>query len=436
MTPIKNCPAGERLAALFDGGAYTETDAGLSAGVITAYGYIGGIPAYAFSQDITDNEGAVGTLHGKKICRILELAAKNGVPVVGIYDSKGALIEEGTDALDAVSGILMEMGNISGVVPVISVIPGVCAGSMAVIASSADFSVITAKGELYMTANSASSPENAAENGAVSAYAPDEAEAFELVRRYISLMPQNNLSPVPEFEFEEPQKTAFDSGESAVLSIADEESVIELSKGFGTSCTALCTVGGVSAGIAAAVGKDKLTGEDCSKIAKLVRLCDAFGLPVITVIDSEGFADEGIGGVRACARVSGVYAEAVVPKIAVISGKACGAVFNAFAGKNVSADEVIALTGSVIAPIDPLTAAEFLYHDKLKGAADLASERKRLADEYAAKDGSPEAAAAKGTVNSVVSPENARAAVLAVLDIASGKRLSRRLPKKHSILPL
>ena len=137
------CPARERLAALFDDGVYTETGSNLRAGenlagVVTAYGYIGGTPAYAFSQDSTVMKGAVSLAHSAKICKMFELAARNGVPVVGIYDSCGAFVEDGADALNAYSDILLSMGSLSGVVPMVSVISGVCAGTMAMIASSDD----------------------------------------------------------------------------------------------------------------------------------------------------------------------------------------------------------------------------------------------------------------------------------------------------------
>ncbi len=440
----ESCPARNRLTALFDDGVFTETGTGAKngenpAGVVTAYGYIGGCPAYAFSQDTTVMSGAVSAVHSAKICRMLELAARNGVPVVGIYDSCGAFINDGADALNAYSDMLLNIGNISGVVPVVSVISGVCSGAMAMIACSADFTVMTEGAELYMSANAdRSGAEYAAECGTVSMCAPNDEKAMEAVRRYLSLMPPNNLSPVPEFEFEASSSVDFSTPESAAESIADTDSLLEISSAFGKgSYTALCTVNGSSAGIAA-VGRNggRLNADDCAKLSRFVRICDAYGLPVITVVDTEGFDLCGAEAARACAKLSGAYAEAVCPKITLISGKAYGAAFIAFAGKNCAADEVLALPDAVIAPLDPMTAAEFLYHDKLKGAADLKAARQAAADEYAEKEASAFAAAAKGAVNDIVTSENARTRIASVLDVTAGKRLSRRLPKKHSILPL
>lgn len=435
------CPARERLSALFDDGVFTETASGRSAGgdpsgVVTAYGYINGCPAYAFSQDSTAAKGAVSRAHSEKVCRMFDLAAKNGVPVVGIYDSCGAFIEDGADALNAYSEMLLEAGNLSGVVPTVSVIAGVCAGSMAVVAAAADYVVMTEGAELYAAVGGDSSAKAAAESGVVSATAENDAAAMESVRKYLSLMPQNNLSPLPEFEFDAPAAASFESASEGIMSIADEGSVLELRADFGkASQTTLCTIGGTTAGIAA-VGKGKLTADDCAKLAGFVRLCDAFSIPVVTVVDTEGFDMSGAESVRAAARLSGAYADATCAKIAVISGKAYGAAFIAFAGKNSAADQVFALPEAVIAPIDPVTAAEFLYHDKLRGANDLAAERNKVAAEYAENEASAFAAAAKGAVDDVIPAESVRSAVMGVLDITAGKRLNKRLPKKHSVLPL
>lgn len=439
-----SCPARERLAALFDDGVFTETGSNVRAGdnpagVVTAYGYIGGSPAYAFSQDKTVLKGAVSLAHSAKICKMFELAARNGVPVVGIYDSCGAFVEDGADALNAYSDILLNIGNLSGVVPVVSVISGVCAGTMAMIAASADFSVMTESAELYLDAvNGSSSAACAAESGAVSACAKDDAEAMGIVRKYLSLMPQNNLTPLPEFEYDAPAAASFENADKACESIADCDSAAELYKDYGkASFTALCTVSGVTAGIAATnKTKDKLTAADCAKLARFVRLCDAYSIPVISVVDTEGFELDSADIIRCSAALSGAYAEASCAKIALVSGKACGMSYIAFAGRNASADAVFALAEAVIAPVDPITAAEFLHHDKLKGAEDLSAARQKLADEYAETDGSAFAAAAKGAVDEVVSAEEAREKIASVLDITAGKRLNKRLPKKHSILPL
>lgn len=439
----QNNTARSRLAELFDDGVFTETGSGITqdgtpSGVVTAYGYINGCPAYAFSQDSDKLNGAVSKAHSAKICRMLELAARNGVPVVGIYDSCGAFMNDGADALNAYSDILLAFGNISGVVPTVSVISGVCTGTMAMIAASADYSVITRKAEFYVSPSTASAPDAAAASGAVSGLADDDRSAMEMARTYLSLMPMNNLSPIPEFEAASPDGCDYSDAHNAALSLADRDSLFELYPQFGTaSYTALCTIGGVSAGIAAVNNTDaRITADDCAKLSRFVRLCDAYSLPIVTVIDNEGLDNNDPQLIRACAKLSGAYADATCAKISLVTGKAYGSVYIALAGKNVSADAVFALPDAVISPIDPITAAEFLYHDRLKGVTDTAAARADIAAEYAEKEGSAFAAAEKGAVDEIVTAENARAAICSVLEITAGKRLNKRLPKKHSIFAL
>lgn len=430
--------AGERLAALFDGGVYTEVDAGVKngdslAGVVTAYGYVDGSPVYAFSQDSSVKGGAVNRQHAAKICRIFDLASRTGVPVVGIYDSNGAFVDDGAEAIKAYSDMLMWTSNLSGVVPQISVVAGTCAGSAAMIACSADFVVITAEGELYTAAGAESKGEDAVKNGTASISADTDKDAMEAVRKLISVLPANNISIPPMFEFEASSKPASGSAADIAEAAADAGSVIELSAGFGTAAyTAMATIGGSAVGIAATnKTADKLTSEDCSKLARFVRTCDAFSVPVLTVIDTEGFAKDAC--VRDTAKLASAYAEATTLKISLVSGKAYGAAMAALGAGN--ADITYAYPDSVISPIAPVTAVEFLWHDKLKGAADLAAERNRLAEQYAEENGSPFDAAAKNCVDDIIAPEEARTKIQAVLEAMSGKRMTKRLPKKHSNMP-
>ena len=439
--------AKKRLAALFDDGAYTEIDAYAKAGdaltgVVAAYGFVNGTPVYAFSQDKTVKSGAVSKAHAAKICKVLELASRNGVPVVGIYDSCGAFVEDGADALNAYGDILMHTSNLSGVVPQIALIAGVCAGSAAMIAASADFVVMTEDAELYMApATAAGTAAAAAKAGVASAVAKDEAEAIAKVKEIVAFMPQNNLSPVPEFDFSESGKAAEGNAEEITAAIADQGSVIELSADFGTAAyTALAAVGGATTGIVATNKTDaKLTSDDSAKIARFVRMCDAFSIPVVTVVDTKGFeadeATEFAGAVRNIAKVANAYAEATTAKISLITGNAYGSAFVALAGNNANADMTFAYADSVVAAMDPTAAAEFLYHDELKGAADVKAKRNELAARYADESASAFDAAAKGAVDEIITPADARAKIISVLDISAGKRMNKRLPKKHSNMP-
>ena len=427
------------LSALFDDGVYTELSAGYQGrsgqSVITAYGYAGGTPVYVFAQDSSVSGGAVDSVHAAKIAQVFELAARNGMPVIGVYDSRGAFVDDGVESLNAYSLMLEKLTAMSGVVPTVSVITGICSGSMALIASSADLVVMTKDAEIYLDAADPSSADKAAENGTVQLVAKDAADALDKVRRYLSLMPQNDLSPLPEYEYDPPAAADMSDAHKACESVADAGSIIELSAAFGkASVTALGTVNGTAAGLVATdKTAGKLTPHDLQKIARFVRLCDAYGIPVVTIVDCEGIENKGCAA-RMLVRMAAVYSEAVCPKVTIISGKATGAVFTAFAGKNAAADMTIALDTAVIAPIDPMTAAEFLYHDRLIGAADPAAVRKASAEEYARTEGSAALAAQRGAVDMVTDASGVRAAAASALDFAAGKRLLRRLPKKHSVI--
>lgn len=176
---------------------------------------------------------------------------------------------------------------------------------------------------------------------------------------------------------------------------------------------------------------DKLTSDDCSKLARFVRTCDAFSIPVLTYIDTEGFASNTC--VRDMAKVSNAYAEATTLKVSVVSGRAYGVAMAAFGAGN--ADVTYAYPEAVISPIAPVAAVEFLWHDKLKGAANLSEERNKLAAQYADENASAFDAASKGCVDGIISADEARGKIIAVLELMNGKRMTKRLPKKHSNMP-
>lgn len=449
----QNTSARKRLTALFDEGSFRELDAlvtngdGLT-GVITAYGYVEGNPVYAFSQDSSVKNGAVGKAHAAKIIKLLELAAETGAPVVGIHDSNGAFLDGGVDALSAYGEMLKWMSNLSGVVPQIAVIAGTCAGSAAMMACSCDFVIMTEKSEFFMTppfetskTAGAGTAKNAAKAGTANIICKEDIEAVETARKLVAMLPMNNLSPIPLVEFAENTKSSdISTAEGLAALISDADSILELSKDFGkASYTALATVSGATVGVVATnKTADRLTQEDCAKLARFVRTCDAFSIPIITFVDSEGFAsdaeDELAGSIRDMTKLAHAYAEATTVKISVITGKAYGPVYVAMAGKNVNADITFAYSTAVITPLAPETAVEFLKHDELKGAADVKAKRKELAAEYAEKEASALLAAEKGCVNEIIDVSDTRVAVISALEIMAGKRVNR-LPKKHSNMP-
>ena len=440
--------ARQRLAYLFDNGEFTELGAMTKAGddlsgVITAYGYVEGNPVYAFSQDVSVNSGALNKTHAAKIARVYDLASRTGVPVVGIYDSCGADVNDGFGAMDAYGELLMWASNLSGVVPQISVVAGVCAGCSAMMAACADFVVASNDAEIFVTPNSKVSnlAANAAKNGVVSAIADNDEDAVKLAKDILTKLPQNNLSPVPMYEYEQSAESFGANAPEQAAAICDAGSLTELYAQYGDAAyTALGTIGGSTVGICGTDAKDaKLTADDCSKLARFVRTCDAFAIPVITLVNTEGFDTsddtEISGAVKNMAKLAHAYAEATTIKLSVVTGKAYGAAYIALAGKNANADMTFALPKAVISPVAPLTAVEVLNHDALKGAENPEATRLALATEYSIGKASAKNAAEYGSIEAVVEPADLRTTLIGALDIMAGKRISR-LPKKHSNIPM
>lgn len=443
--------ARKRLTQLFDKDSFSELDAYAKAscsqtGVIAGFGYIQGFPVFAFSQDISVKGGAVGRLHAAKIKKVYDLATKTGTPIIGIYDSNGANIDEGADALAAYGDIAMWASNASGVVPQISIIAGTCAGTSAMIACMSDFIIMTQDAKLFMTPpylseeDGAGTAENAMKSGVANFVCDNSDEAIALAQKLVAILPANNLSPVPQFEFDANSPCTFgNNADINVMAIADAGSVIEVSSEFGTNAyTALATLAGSTvAFVATNKASGKLTQSDSSKIARFVSISDAYSIPIITLVDTEGFdsaSGELAGSIRDSAKLAHAYAEATTTKISVITGKAYGSAYIALAGTNAGADITYAWENSVISSMDPVAAVEFLWHDKLSGAKNVSEKRQELVKEYQATIASPFEVAAKGYINDIISPEQTRDALISAIEIMASKRVSK-MPKKHSNFP-
>lgn len=449
---VKASPARERLTQLFDGNSFVELDAfakagGQSAGVVTGYGAIDGSPVFAFAQDIESAGGAVGKIHAAKIKKVYELAAKTGAPVVGIYDSNGARLSEGNDALAAYGDMLQCSSNISGVVPQVSLVLGTCAGTAAMIACNADFVVMSENAEFFLNAagaGDAGKAADAAKSGTAHLVLPTEAEAIGAARNLISLLPLNNLAASPVCDFSETDAGAAlaaacenigDADAMSILeSVFDANSVIELQKDFGTaSIAALGTMGGFTCGAVAAGGK--LGKDDCAKIARLVSICDAYQIPVITFVNTEGFQACGeetlAGAVRESAKLAHVYAQATCVKVSVITGAAYGSAYIALAGTNAGADVTYAWPSAVISALEPKTAVAFTEGGKITADKDRAA----VENEYKETTASAYTAAADGYIEDIIDPAATRSVLLSTLDMLAGKRVTG-LPRKHSNMPM
>mgnify|MGYP000033195052 FL=1 len=433
---IKDADARKRLVSLFDDGVFTEIDAFAKSSngdveVVAGFGTVNGAPVYAFSQDVSVNGGAVSVAQCAKIKKIYDLASKTGCPVVGIYDSNGMDLKEGFEGLSAYGEIVKASTSVSGVVPQISIVAGAAVGTTALIADMADVVVAVKDADFYVTAPSEVTAEACAQEGTVDILADDFDSAVKAVRDIITLVPSNNLSTPPVYDFTDPAAAA-DTGACAadiIKAAADEGSVIELKEKYAENCiTALATVAGSTVGFVGFDGKSVCPS--CAyKAEAFVKFCDAFNIPIVTLLSANGLRKERENQMLiAAAKLTAAYATATCPKISVITGKAVGAAYIMLAGRGSNADLVYAWDTSVVSPLDTKAAVAFLYNDRLANGEN----RAELEKEYEENLASPFTAAACGAIDDVFVPAETRAKIVAALDVLAGKR-ETTLPRKHSV---
>lgn len=444
-------PARKRLSALFDENSFVELDAFTMTGeeqaaVVAGYGLIEGGVVYAFSQDVTVTGGALSKTHAKKIQKVYDLAAKTGCPVVSIFDSNGAKLDEAQMMLQAYSKMLKLSNNISGVVPQISVVLGTCAGASALQAASADFMVMSKKAELFLTAPfitkargddtaGAGTAENAAKAGVASIVCDDDEKALTEVRKLLTLLPQNNLSAAPMLEYANPTTAVEVDGCPKVLvkAIADEDSLTELNEKYSNGIyTYIGTMAGVTTAFVVTSTANPIDANACDKTARFVKICDAYNIPIVTLVNTVGFAETAdLNLVKKSAELACAYAEATTAKISVITGKAYGSAYIVLGSKNANADVTIAWPQAEVSALAPEAAVEFLWSDRTKGADEAA--RKALVQEYKDTVASPFELAKGGYIESVIDPSTTRANVINMLDMLASKR-ETKMPKKHTTI--
>lgn len=440
MACDKQCKA-DVFAAFFDEGEYSALFA--QGALEAAFGCAGGQPVYAVFQ----NGGAVCAKDLERNVKVLDMAAKTGNPVVTFYNSIGGKLEEGMALLKANAALSAKISAVSGVVPQIAVVLGVCGGTAAMQAAAADICIMSEEGELFLTApftsaaagdtvEGAGSAAMAAKAGVVALVEKDAEAAAAKAAEIVGMLPSNNLTSPALFEFAEPAAwPAKYEAAAAAAALADGESLVELNAGYGKNVyTALGTVNGAVVGFVATQPQG-LCKVSTSKAARFVRLCDAFSIPVVTVVNSEGFdasvSSDVAGGIREAARLAGTYGDATTACVAVLAGKAVGPVYSALA----CADLTIAMKGSVASLVDPKTAAAVLYKEELEEAANMQAATDKKAAEYAAQQAGPEAALAEGCADFTADGGNVRAVLAAALDMLVTKR-AQRMPKKHGNMAL
>ncbi len=423
MKNEKKLSSYEILERFFDENSFVETDALLdTSSAVAGWGTVDGVTVFAFSQNVSEMGGAVSKNQAKKISKLYRAALKTGAPVVGFYDSIGAKLDEKYEMLSSYGDILKKASTLSGVVPQISVVLGSCLGTSALMASSADFVIMEKDAALSVdTSGENASSEYNQKAGTASFVCETEEECIDRAKELLSFLPSNNLEPAPAFE----PLGAYSSPEKLPQYIADEDSLLCVSSGFGENvCTAFGRVEGEPVAIVRTKG-GVITDDDCEKMYRFIRFADAFSIPVITIVNAKRFESTKSASKAVCA-----YAEATTAKISVIEGEASGAVYIALSSVSTGADAVYALPSAIVSPVAPKAAA-YLLEPSISDAS--VSDQEELSDKFIKENLSSEKAAQDGYIDDIVEKDALRAKIASTLSMLSSKRVSA-LPKKHTTI--
>ncbi len=480
--------AHERLHLLLDEGSFRETDTfvthrqndfgleknkPLGDGVVTGYGTIGGKLTYVFSQDFTVFGGSLGQAHARKILKVMQLALKNGAPIIGLNDSGGARIQEGVVSLGGYADIFLQNTLASGVIPQISVIMGPSAGGAVYSPALTDF-IIMVKNTSYMfitgpdVVKSVTHEEVTFEelggaethssiSGVAHFAAENEEHAFYLLSQLLSFLPSNNMEDPPQIQCaDDPLRTdsALDTiipenpnkpydMHDVITAVVDHGDFLEVQPQFaGNILIGFARLNGRSVGMVAnqpSVLAGVLDINASSKAARFVRFCDAFNIPVITLVDVPGFlpgtAQEHGGIIRHGAKLLYAYCEATVPKITIITRKAYGGAYDVMSSKHIRGDANLAWPTAEIAVMGPEGAINILYRRELAEADDPDTLRRQLVAEYRDTFANPYVAASWGYLDDVIEPNQTRPRLINALEMLQNKR-DENPPKKHGNIPL
>lgn len=442
-----------RIAALFDAGTFVELGALVRRGedydgVICGYGAVNGKLAYAFLQDDTRKKGAFDSFGAKKIKRLYEMAVSNGAPVIGVFNSIGAVIYDGTDAMSAYGTLLTEIGQASGVVTQIAVVTGVCSGLLAAAAAMMDFTVLaTDKASLYVVSPflagaDVGTAKTVSAEGLASKICENEQEAVTFARELATLLPSHNSDSGSDATGDDCNREVDPTGKGAadrIREISDNGDFMALYDGYAAEMiVGFAHVGGVLTGIVAndpAVKGGALTPAGARKAAKMVRYCDAFRIPVLTLADSTGAeadkAHESAPFAADLARLAKAYATATTPLVTVYVGNAFAAGFVLMGSKALGADVVLSLPDARFGILSPEASVAFVAQDELNGGAS----RDDLIRNWTETEASPSAAAAHGDVDDVIAPAQLRQRICSALYMTADKGLARN-SFRHSGEPL
>ena len=480
--------ARERIDLLLDKGTFRESDPFvlhrtsdfgldrqkfLGDSVVTGWGTIDGRLVYVYSQDFTVFGGSLGEVHAEKICKIMDMAMKNGAPLIGLNDSGGARIQEGVVSLGGYADIFLRNTLASGVVPQISAIMGPCAGGAVYSPALTDF-IIMVRNSSYMfvtgpeVVKAVTHEEVSFEDlGGASVHSElsgvchlatdTEADALYLIRKVLSYLPQNNMEDPPyvangddPLRMEEELDSIIPDDPSkpydmkdVIQLIVDDGQFFEVHETYAQNIVVgFARLGGHSIGIIAnqpAVLAGVIDINASEKAARFVRFCDAFNIPILTLVDVPGFmpgtGQEHAGIIRSGAKLLYAYCEATVPKVTVTTRKSYGGAYCVMSSKHIRGDVNLAWPSAEIAVMGPDGAVNIVFRKELAQAEDAVQRKAELVSEYREKFANPYVAAARGFIDDVIEPRETRPRLINALEMLSNKRDSNP-PKKHGCIPL
>ena len=441
--------------------------------VVTGCGTVNGRKTFVFAQDFTVFGGSLSVASAEKICKLMDLAARVGAPIVGLLDSGGARIQEGVDSLSGCGEIFMRNTCYSGVIPQISVIMGPCAGAAVYSPALTDFIfMVEGTGQMYITGPNVikyvtgeevtfeqlgAAEVHASQSGNCHFVAKSEKECLEMVRRLLSFLPQNNREKPPAVAWDNETEVADEELLSLVPSdshmaydmkkvirrVVDRGDFMEVHADFGQSMiTGFARMAGMTVGIVAQqplyfAGAINVDAAD--KAARFVRFCDCFNIPLITFVDVPGYMpsveEERRGIIRHGAKLLFAYSEATVPKISLILRKAYGGGYVAMSSKSLRTDLNYAWPNAEIAVMGPMGAINILYHSAVEKSDDPEGTTKKLLEEYKDEFVNPYVAAAGGHLDDVIDPRLTRSKLIKALKLLENKT-DTNPNKKHGNIPL
>lgn len=480
--------ARERLDYLLDEGSFQEIDALVEHrckdfdmdkniipgdGVVCGHGTIDGRPIYCFAQDFTVYGGSLGEMHGLKICKVLDMALKNGFPVVGLNDSGGARIQEGVASLGSYAEIFFRNVRASGVVPQISVVMGPCAGGAVYSPAITDFVIMVDKtAHMFITGpeviktvtnedvsfeDLGGAATHATKSGVSHFTAQSDEEALDLARQLVNYFPANNMEKAPTKSCSDPADRVCTSLDSlipdddnkpydvrkVIEEIVDNGAFLEVQADWAANIVVgFAHLAGNTVGVVAnqpCILAGCLDIDASDKAARFVRFCDSFNIPLITLVDVPGFLpgtnQEWGGIIRHGAKLLYAYSEATVPKMTVILRKAYGGAYDVMGSKHIRSDLNLAWPSAQISVMGADGAVEIIHRNRIKSARNSEQERERLVEDFNDKLLNPWKAAGLGYLDDVIEPSQTRRRLAATLAILLDKE-ELRPARKHGNIPL